>query len=250
MAYTVNQLSTLAGVSARTLHYYDEIDLLKPSSVAPNGYRYYDDSAVLRLQQILFFKELGFALKEIKQALDQPEFDVLHALQTHRVTLQEQVDRLTHLIDTVDKTILHVQGDITMNDKNLFEGFTEAKQREYEEEIRRRYGDKDLKESQKRWKSYSPEKKDAIKAEGEAIFAAIGANIDKGHDSPEVQAQVKALHNHIGYFYECTYERLLGLGQLYNQHPDFIARFQQIHPDMPEFLQKAVEHYCRDKVGN
>ena len=135
-----------------------------------------------------------------------------------------------------------------MNDKHLFEGFSEEKQKEYEEEIRQRYGEKDLKESQRRWKSYSPEKKDAIRAEGEAIFVTIGANMDKGHDSTEVQAQIKALHDHIGYFYECSYERLLGLGRLYNEHPDFIARFQQIHPDLPEFLQKAIEHYCKDKV--
>ena len=135
-----------------------------------------------------------------------------------------------------------------MNDKDLFEGFSEEKQKEYEEEIRQRYGEQDLKESQRRWKNYSPEKKEAIKAESQAIFATIGTHIDKGHDSPEVQDQIKALHNHIGYFYECTYERLLGLGQLYNQHPDFIARFQAIHPDLPQFLQKAIEHYCRNKV--
>jgi DNA-binding transcriptional MerR regulator len=249
MAYTVNQLSTLAGVSTRTLHYYDEIELLKPSSVAPNGYRYYDEVAVLRLQQILFFKELGFGLKEIKEVIDQADFDVLQALEAHRLTLQERVERLTQLIDTVDKTILHYQGDITMNDKNLFEGFSEEKQKDYEEEIRQRYGDKDLKESQRRWKSYSQEKKDAIRAEGEAIFRTIGAKMGKGHDSPEVQAQIKALHDYIGYFYECSYERLLGLGQLYNEHPDFIARFQQIDPGLPAFLQKAIEHYCKDKVG-
>jgi DNA-binding transcriptional MerR regulator len=131
MVYTVNQLSNLAGVSARTLHYYDEIELLKPSSIGQNGYRYYDDTAVLRLQQILFFKELGFGLKEIKTVIGRPGFDVLHALQTHRVSLQEQVDRLTHLIDTVDKTILHYEGDITMSDKGLFAGFSEEKQKEY-----------------------------------------------------------------------------------------------------------------------
>ncbi|KPK51635.1 MAG: hypothetical protein AMS22_10600, partial [Thiotrichales bacterium SG8_50] len=99
-----------------------------------------------------------------------------------------------------------------MSNKGLFEGFSEEKQKEYEEAIHKRYGDEDLKESQKRWKSYSPKKKEAIKAESQAIFTTIGAYIDKGHDSPEVQAQIKALHKHIGYFYECTYERLLGLG--------------------------------------
>ncbi len=113
-----------------------------------------------------------------------------------------------------------------MSDKSLFEGFSGEKQKEYEEEIRQRYGDKDLKESQRRWKRYSSEKKEAIKAEGQAIFSTIGTLIDKGFDSPEVQEQIKALHNYIGYFYECTYKRLLGLGQLSNQHTDFIARFQ------------------------
>ncbi|MGD8455864.1 MAG: MerR family transcriptional regulator [Anaerolineales bacterium] len=249
MTYTVKQLANLAGVSTRTLHYYDEIGLLKPSSVGSNGYRHYDEEAVLRLQQIMFFKELGFGLKEIKEVVDQPDFDVLQALETHRSTLQERVDQLKRLIDTVEKTILHYQGDITMDDKNLFEGFSEEKQKEYEVEIRQRYGDKDLKESQRLWKSYSQEKKDAIRAEGEVIFTAIGAYMSKGYDSVEVQSQIKALHEHMGYFYECSYERLLGLGQLYNEHPDFIARFQQIHPDMPEFLQKAIAYYCRNEVG-
>jgi DNA-binding transcriptional MerR regulator len=250
MVYSVKQLATLAGVSARTLHYYDEIKLLKPSSIGENGYRYYDDTAVLRLQQVLFFKALGLGLKEIKEIIDSPGFDVLNTLQKHRVSLQEQVERLMNLIGTVDKTILHYEGEITMSDKDLFEGFSEEKQKEYEEEIRQRYGDEDLKESQRRWKSYSPEKKEAIKAESQAIFATIGAHIEKGHDSPEVQAQIGALHKHLGYFYECTYERLLGLGQLYNQHPDFIARFQAVHPDLPEFLEKAIEHYCQGKVGD
>lgn len=137
-----------------------------------------------------------------------------------------------------------------MGYQHFFEGFNEEKQKEYEEEIRQRYGDKDLKESQRRWKSYSPEKKEAIKAEGVAIFSTIGANMDKGYDSPAVQEQVKALHNYIGYFYECSYDRLLGLGKMYNQHPEFIARFEQIHPKLPEFLQKAIAYYCKDQVDH
>lgn len=91
MAYTVKQLAGLAGVSPRTLHYYDEIDLLSPSSVASNGYRLYDTAAVIRLQQILFYKELGLSLKEIKVLLDTPGFDVLAALEAHKSRLEQKL---------------------------------------------------------------------------------------------------------------------------------------------------------------
>ncbi|MBF8284238.1 MAG: Transcriptional regulator MerR family, partial [Anaerolineales bacterium] len=107
MDYTVKQLSNLAGVSVRTLHFYDEIGLLRPTRVGANGYRYYGDAAVLRLQQILFYKELGLSLDEIAEVLDQPDFDVVRALEAHRRALQQRLGRLRHLMKTVDRTIAH-----------------------------------------------------------------------------------------------------------------------------------------------
>ncbi len=244
--YAVKQLSDLAGVSVRTLHYYDEIGLLKPSAVSENGYRHYDGDALLKLQQILFYREMGLGLLQIKDLLDSPEFDLVTALQSHRDELQGRIERLQALMHTVDSTIMHLVGEVEMSNKQFFAGFSEEKQQHYEAEIANdpRYDQNKVRESQRHWKSYSAEKKEQIKAEGGAIYADLVAEIGKGADSPEVQAIMGRWHQHLRYFYEPTPEILRGLGQIYNQHPDFIATFQQMHPDLPAFLEQAVTHYC------
>src|SRR6266481_8421618 len=138
--YTVKQLSDLAAVSVRTLHYYDEIGLLKPSKVGANGYRYYDEDTLLRLQQILFYREIGLELLQIKDILNSPDFDLLAALRSHRAVLQAQISRQQHLITTIDSTIMHLAGEMNMSKKRLFEGFSEEKQKQYEREARLEYG--------------------------------------------------------------------------------------------------------------
>ncbi|MBW8012929.1 MAG: MerR family transcriptional regulator [Chloroflexi bacterium] len=251
MSLTVKQLADLASVSTRTLHYYDEIGILKPSSVSENGYRQYSDEAIVRLQQILFFRELDFSLKEIKKIIDQPEFDTLEALHTHKIALQQRVDRLDQLINTVDKTILHMKGKTEMEQEEFYEGFSEAKQAKYEKEISAKYGDEKLKESQANWKSYSDEKKKAIIAQGNGILASLKESIPKGIDSPDVQKLIKNLHEHMGNFYVCSYEMFLGLGNMYNQDPKFINIYQsKYHEHMPVFLEKAIEYYCEDKISS
>lgn len=246
MVYTVKQLSDLAGVSIRTLHYYDEIGLLTPSSHGENRYRYYEENTVLRLQQILFFKELGLGLDEIKDILDRKDFDVLRALQIHRLTLQEQVERLERLLQTVDETILFLKGDTEMKKKDLFVGFSPEKQKQYEQEIRQRYGNQAF-ERTLDWNSLTPERKAEILDNGKSILQAMIAVMDKGPKSPEAQAQVAAWHRHMNVFYECSCERLLGLTQLYNDHPDFQAYYAARHPDLLTFLTQAVQEYCKNQ---
>lgn len=241
--YTVKQLSGLAGVSVRTLHYYDEIGLLKPSTVGQNGYRYYTDEALFRLQQILFFREMDVGLEQIKVILDAPDFDSVTALQTHRQTLQAKVERLQTLIHTVDTTILHLVGEVNMSQKKIFEGFSEAKQKQYEEEARQQFGAERVNESLRLWNSYSDEQKERIKQEGSAIYLDLAKHMDKGHASPEVHAILVRWHAHLRYFYEPSLEVLRGLGNGYNDHPDFNATFTAIHPDLPAFLQKAITQY-------
>jgi len=128
--YTVKQLADLAGVTIRTLHHYDEIGLLPPTRVSPSGYRQYDDSAVLRLQQILLYREIGLELLQIKDALDDPTFDMVEALRSHRAVLEQKLGRLSTLIETVDSTrietvdstIEHLEGkSIMSNKKKLFQ---------------------------------------------------------------------------------------------------------------------------------
>src|SRR5512140_1660461 len=125
---TVKQLAKLAGVTPRTLHHYDAIGLLKPARTGSNGYRYYDEEAVLRLQQILFYRELDMPLEDIKKIMGRPDFDVLSALQSHRSALTRQVSRLNRLIATVDQTILHLKGKADMSVDDLFKGFTDEEQ--------------------------------------------------------------------------------------------------------------------------
>src|SRR4030042_3897192 len=114
MVYTVKKLAGLAGVSVRTLHYYDEIGLLKPESRSASGYRHYNEDAVIRLQQIMFFRELDFSLDEIRKIITRPDFDVLEALQSHRVLLTKRAERIDELLATVDKTIRKMKGKANM----------------------------------------------------------------------------------------------------------------------------------------
>jgi len=125
MEYTVKQLADLAGISRRTLHHYDEIGLLKPSMQGRNKYRYYNDQALMRLQQILFYRELGLRLTEIRDLLEQPDFDVLRSLRSHKLALQKRVERLERLIGTVDTTINHLTGGTNMKSEEIFAGFSE-----------------------------------------------------------------------------------------------------------------------------
>ncbi|MCB9453149.1 MAG: MerR family transcriptional regulator [Anaerolineaceae bacterium] len=242
--YTVKQLADLAGVSIRTLHYYDEIALLPPSTTGDNGYRYYDEGAVLRLQQILFYRELGLELSQIQGVLDDPDFDLITALQSHRRVLLGRINRLHTLITTIDRTIKHIRGDETMSNKQVFSGFTEEQEKHYTEEAARLYDEGEVRKSAKLWNSYSAEKKEQIKAEGSVIYTGIAAAMDEGTTSPTVQALLARWHQHLRYFYEPSIERLRGLGQLYNQSPEFSANFQKIHPDLPAFLEEAIAHYC------
>ncbi|HLE13972.1 MAG TPA: MerR family transcriptional regulator [Anaerolineales bacterium] len=245
--FTVKQLADVAGVSARTLHYYDEIGLLKPARDPGNGYRIYAYPALLRLQQILFLRELGFSLDDIQTILDQPGFDLLPALEQHRQTLKERQERLEHLLLTVERTILHLRGSIEMESKELFEGFSAEKQKEYEEEIRQRYGEENLRVSRQRWGSYSEEKKRQIMEEGGVNYQALVAAMPYGPASPQAQEGVVRWHQHLRYFYEPTTEVLLGLGDLYNEDPRFAAFFQRIHPDLADFMRQAIQIYCQGK---
>jgi DNA-binding transcriptional MerR regulator len=246
--YTVKQLSDLAGVSRRTLHYYDQIGLLKPQAIAANGYRRYGRADLLRLQQILFYRELGLSLEQIGRILDDPGFDALAALEQHRLALLTGVQRLERLVGTVDQTILMLKGDLPMDEQRLFDVFSEEQQKEYEEEATRLWGEQ-VRISTQKWNSYTPEQKAAIGAEGEANYREMLAHMAEGPESPAVQAAVAKWHQHMRYFYEPSVDRLEGLGHMYNQDPRFQATFLKVHPDFPAFLEQAITYYCKRLRG-
>jgi MerR family transcriptional regulator, thiopeptide resistance regulator len=245
MPYSVKQLSDLAGVSARTLHFYDQIGLLRPSAHGENGYRYYGEEALLRLQQILFFKELDFSLAEIQEIVDRPGFDIVRALGAHRDLLEERASRLKRLIHTVDKTILHLKGELDMSENEYYEGFSEEKQKEYAQEARQRYGEAAVQESENRWNRLTAEQKAAKQAESDAITRAIVAHMAEGPAAPEVQRLIGRMHEGMNFYYDCSYEIFQGLGHMYNEDERFKSMYEKkYHPDLPGFLEQAITYYC------
>lgn len=124
MAHTVKQVARMSGVSVRTLHFYDEAGLLKPAYVGANGYRFYEEPQLLSLQQILFYRELGFELKSIKQVLGRPDFEIVAALHSHREALEKKRTQTRRLIETIDKTIDHLKGPTKMRSHEMFVGFS------------------------------------------------------------------------------------------------------------------------------
>jgi DNA-binding transcriptional MerR regulator len=244
--YTVKQLSTLAGVTPRTLHHYDQIGLLKPESVGENGYRYYGEKSMLRLQQILFYRELDMPLDEIKKIMGRRDFDVLSALENHKLALRKRINRLEHLIETVDKTILHMKGENTMSPKGLFEGFSEEEQERYAKEAEQLYDLETVRESNRKWKSYSAEKKQAVMEEGEQIYLDMIAIMPKGADSPESQAIVERWRAHMDYFWTPNLDQLLALATGYVENSRFRDNFDQMHPQLAEFMRDAVKVYVEN----
>ncbi len=140
MAYTVKQVAAMSGVSVRTLHFYDEMALLKPAYAKANGYRIYEEPQLLKLQQILFYRELGFELKRIKKILGQRKFEKMAALKSHRQVLEKNVTRTRTLIETIDKTISHLKGTKKMKSEELFTGFSVAAGKDRFNEGFNRYG--------------------------------------------------------------------------------------------------------------
>lgn len=237
----------MAGVTPRTLHHYDDIGLLKPSRVGDNGYRYYGEEALLKLQQILFYRELDFPLDDIKKIMGRRDFDVLGALRSHKDALQKQAARLNRLLATVDNTINHLKGEKIMSQKSYFEGFTEEEQEKYALEAENLYDPETVRASNKKWKGYSEAKKEAIMAEGSAVYKDMITAMPKGASSAEAQLIVERWRKHMDYFWSPNLDQLLGLANGYNDDPKFKANFDKMNPELAEFMLEAVKVYVKNK---
>ncbi len=242
---TVKQLAKIAGITPRTLHYYDEIGLLKPSHLGENGYRYYEEEALLRLQQVMFYRELGMPLDNIKEIMGRRDFDVLRAFEQHREELHKRIARLEQLVTTVDNTINHLKGKIDMSQKQFFKGFSEEQQAEYEKEAMQIYDPATVKSASKKWKAYSEAEKQRIGEEGNAIYLDLLLAMPKGAASPEAQACVERWRRHIEYFWTPSEEQLLALANGYNEDPRFKANFDKIDPNLAAFIRDAVRIYVK-----
>ena len=253
MNYTVKQLAKLSGVSVRTLHWYDEIGLLKPAYQGVNRYRYYGETELLLLQQILFYRELGFGLGDIQKLLSSKDFDILGALKSHRIALQKEINTKISLLTTLDKTIKRLKGDQEMTDAELYRGFDPARQKEYETYLVEYRGTKAedlLFQSKIRTAKWGKDQWDTVKNQGDAIHKALAVAIENGL-SPESEMVQKIIHDHYlltAQFYDVTQEVYVGLTHLYADHPDFKKFFDVYHPQMIDFIGKAMRYYAQKNL--
>lgn len=241
--YTVRKLSRLTGITVRTLHYYDEIGLLKPTSIGGNGYRYYGEDALVRLQQILFFREMDLGLQPIREILDAPGFDQAEALKAHRSALQARIGRLKALVQTIDATLEHLEEGTTMSSQDMFAGFSEEQQAAYAREAEELYDPELVRESNRRWASYSQDEKQAVMQEMGQVYTDLAALSGRDPADPAVQAVMARWHQSIRRFYEPAPEVLRGLGELYNQDARFTANFDRVQPGLAAYAQRAINVY-------
>jgi DNA-binding transcriptional MerR regulator len=201
--YTVKQVARLSGVTVRTLHHYDQVGLLKPAQVGENGYRYYGREELLRLQQILFHRELELPLEAIADVLDRPGFDRLGALKQHRKTLSTKAARYRKLIQTLDRTLAALEGEHEMKDEDLYQGFAPEKQAAYEAELVDRFGDQaraSIEASKTALKSWSKAEWGRSGQEYAEVEAGMGKALADGMpaDSEPVQALIRRHHAWVG----------------------------------------------------
>lgn len=249
--HTVRELAKLARVSVRTLHHYDSIGLLKPACVGENRYRYYGEAELLRLQQILFYREFGLSLTEIARYLDEPDFDHIAALRAHRQRLAAEAERYHQLINTIDRTIGRLSGKTKMENAELYKGFSDDKQKTYEDWLIEKYGAQ-IKEpidaSKEHLKSKTPQLLEDQMAELAMLESALADQMQAGVDATSSTLD-DLLSSHRAWVAEmwgrpCSLQAYAGLADLYLSHPDFRARYETICKGFTVYLTRAMKAYA------
>ncbi len=250
MEYTVNKLAKLAGVSTRTLRYYDEIGLLKPARVSSNGYRIYGQKEIDRLQQIMLYRELDLPLEDIKNILDEKSFDGEKALQNHLTALLVKRERIDLLINNVEKTIKALKGETTMSNKEKFDGFGQKlvneNERRYGKEIREKYGDEAVERSNAKVSGMTKEQYAEVEKLSKELNDMLRAATELGDPASELAQEVCEKHKKWLCYYwgEYSKEAHLGLAQMYVDDPRFTEYYDKIAKGAAKFLRDALQIYC------
>lgn len=239
---TVHEVSKLAGVSIRTLQYYDRIGLLRPAGHTEAGYRLYDDTDLARLQQILLFRELEFPLRDIKRIMESPDFDSGRALDQQIALLKLKKEHIENLIEFA-RGIKMLGVNYLMN----FEAFDKSKLDEYAAQAKASWGDTpQYREFEERWKDRTGEEEKKPGVQLMAIFKEFGQLREQDPASGKAQALVEKLQAYISeHFYTCTKQVLSGLGKMYAGGGDFTKNIDEAGgPGTAEFADRAIQIYC------
>ncbi|MDR0138761.1 MerR family transcriptional regulator [Metabacillus idriensis] len=235
----VKEVADLVGISVRTLHHYNEIGLLTPDEMTASGYRLYSSENLETLQQILFFKELGFPLKKIKEIISSPSFDREEALRLHRKMLLEKRNRLDQMIATVEKTIKHAKGEIEMSQKEKFEGF-DFSQNPYEQEARERWGDEAVDKASAKAAGMTKEMQENFNN----LYRKLA---DLRHESPsskESQAAIGEWYLLLNEFGDYSLDAFKGLGQMYVDDERFTKNIDKFGEGLAAYMRDAMAIYA------
>ncbi|HTF80387.1 MAG TPA: MerR family transcriptional regulator [Cytophagales bacterium] len=248
--YTVKQLAKMAGVSVRTLHLYDQIGLLKPHTRTEAKYRVYGVQELLRLQQILFYRELDFPLQEIRTLLGKPDFNLIEALECHKEALKARQERIVTLLATLDKTIVTLKQGKMLSTEELYEGLPKEQAAAYRKEAIEKYGQEAVDTSEQALKKLSKEELAKLGAEAEAIRQELFKVQEQDPKSTVVQTLIARHYASIRKFWgtfgsaDKQAEAYKGLGQLYVHDERFTMVQGQAQPAFARFLSEAMAHYA------
>lgn len=249
MEYTIQKLGQIAGISTRTLRYYDEIGILKPARIKSSGYRIYGQNEVDKLQQILFYRELGVNLDGIKDILTSPSFDGVKALKEHRLMLIEKRAQVDVLISNIDKSIQLKEGRIIMTDKEKFEGFKQKlindNEKKYGKEVRKKYGNETVNKSNHKVRNMSQEEYEEITSLSTQVDETLHAAFKIGNPAGELAQKAADLHRQwLSYYWDSyTKEAHAGLAQMYVDDERFTAYYDKNIPGVAVFLRDAILIY-------
>ncbi|WP_312702132.1 MerR family transcriptional regulator [Sedimentibacter sp.] len=249
MEYTIKKLGSLAGISTRTLRYYDEIGILKPARINSSGYRIYGEKEIDILQQILFYRELGVNLEDINKIITSPDFDEAATLKQHYNELLARRQQLDALIHNVEKTIFSKEGRIKMSDKEKFDGFkkklVEDNENNYGKEIREKYGEEAVKKSNEQFMNMTQEQYDELQELGNEILETLKEAYKDGNPAGELGQKAAELHRKwiTSWWGSYNAEAHANLTQMYVDDERFRAYYDKEQPGCAEFLRDAVKIY-------
>jgi DNA-binding transcriptional MerR regulator len=249
--YQINQLARLAGVTVRTLHHYDHIGLLAPGDHSEGGYRLYGRAELLRLQEILLYRELDLPLKTIKELLDDPQHDSLKSLAEHRDRLKQQQARIARIIDTIDNTIIHLkENNMPLNDRDLYGGLSQEEIDAMNREVDEQYDPEIVAQSRERVSKLSKQQWEGVQAQGDRVNQRIAEAMDLAPTDASVQQLVAKHHAWIENFYDCNATVYRGLAEMYVSDERFTAYYEKIKPGLAAFLSKAMIHFAENSLKN
>jgi DNA-binding transcriptional MerR regulator len=239
----VKEVAALVGISVRTLHYYDAIGLLKPEHKTEAGYRIYTDKELERLQQILFFKELGFSLKKIKEIMDSPSYNQIEALKVQQKMLLAKQKQINTMLETIEKTIKHSKGEIAMSNQERFKGF-DFRSNPYEQEARERWGNEPVEEANKKINNLSSYERKDLENSMTEIYCNLSTIRHQDPASEEAQQWIGMwfdLLNRIGTYSLTAFK---GLGKMYVEDERFTKNIDKFGDGLAKFMQEAMAIYA------